>query len=107
MTSYDGGNMIPVESSMELILVTIFADGKLCKEIKLGDLIADVKTLRENMGNYDWGRVIGFDENGLIKIKVGENELALIDPKSGKKISQVKKEGKELDELRPPQIRLR
>lgn len=94
-TSYDGMNLIPTDSPKDLVLVTIFTNGKISKEFKLMDLIPDVTILRENMSRYDWGGVIGFDDNGTLKVRIGRDQLVVIDPSTGTKISQEKKEGLE------------
>ena len=93
VTSYDGMNLIPTDSPKDLVLVTIFTNGKISKEFKLMDLIPDVSILSENMNHYDWGGVVGFDDNGTLKVRIGRDQLVVIDPKNGTRINQEKKEG--------------
>lgn len=66
-TVYDGLNLIPLDSSPEFVLVTLWTSGKKSGEIKLSQIAPSLSILRRTISHLDWGTVVGFnDKNELV-----------------------------------------
>lgn len=66
---YGGGNLIPVDYDEGLILITLFRNGKVIKEIKLNEIISSKTQLEATSSHYYWGDALGFVDSTKFEIK--------------------------------------
>jgi hypothetical protein len=64
---YEGLNLIPIDSSPNLVLITLWSRGEKVGEVRLRAIAASASALRKTASHYEWGVVKGFsDQNQLI-----------------------------------------
>ncbi len=60
VAAYDGLNLIPKDYSPDMVMISIFEEGKLVREVKLKELFRSLESLEETASHYNWGRVFSF-----------------------------------------------
>lgn len=66
---YGGGNLVPIDASDELILLTFYRNGELIKEIKFNEIIDDRSQLVATASHLYWGNPIGFVKPNKFQVK--------------------------------------
>jgi hypothetical protein len=64
---YSGLNLIPLDSTLDFVLVTLWTRGEKSGEVTLRELVASMSVVPRTVSHLYWGRVNGFaDNNELI-----------------------------------------
>lgn len=79
---YDG-YMIPLGYDKKMTLLTFLKDGKIIREVSVGEIISDPKILVRTVSNYEWGEVEGFNEDGIFRLRLNGQKILLFDPETG------------------------
>lgn len=82
------GSLAPEALRAAVVLDFHHRDGQ-SKKITLGQLVKDPKKLKATdfNGFYNWGHILGFDENNRLVVDTFERHRLLIDPQSGQVLS--------------------
>lgn len=72
---YGGGNLIPIEYDGNLVLVTLFRNGKSIREIKIGDVISNKAQMELTSSHYYWGDAMGFVGSKRFDIKRADGRI--------------------------------
>ncbi len=83
VTGYDGLNLIPLDYTMRLVLITFWKKGDKIKEITVGDLFPDTRILQKTASHYHWGYIYGIDRDGCLQVKRCDGLEILFDVKTG------------------------
>jgi len=57
VSGYNGLNLVPLDISNDKIMITIWKNGVMHKEIKFGQLIRDMRKLERTSSHYHWGSI--------------------------------------------------
>ncbi len=85
VTGYDGLNLIPLEYTRELVLITFWRKHKKIKEITVGDLFPDTGILQRTASHYHWGTIQGIDKDGHLQVERCDGTRFLFDIKTGER----------------------
>ncbi len=66
---YDGLNLIPLDSSPDLVLVTFWSSGEKTREVTLREIVPNQAVLRATVSHYEWGIVKGFDDKNELVVE--------------------------------------
>jgi hypothetical protein len=75
VTGYDGLNLIPVDYTTNLVLITFWHRDQKIREVTVGDLFPDTKALRRTVWHYNWGGIVGIQEGKLIVRRCDKKEV--------------------------------
>jgi hypothetical protein len=89
VTGYDDLDLIPLDYTKDLVLITFWRRDKKIKDITVGDLFPDTKVLRRTASHYHWGSLKTITETTLT-VKLCDNSKVIFDIATGKQISPVK-----------------
>jgi len=85
VTGYDGLNLIPLDYTKNLVLITFWKKGNKNKDITVGDLFSDTRILQRTVSHYQWGYIYGIDRNGFLHVKRCDGLEILFDVRTGAK----------------------
>jgi hypothetical protein len=74
----------PLDASPETVVLTIWKNGKVRLQIKLGQVLKSLKSLRRTASHYAWRENMGFAYNDRFWIKTVEGKTVYINPEDGK-----------------------
>ena len=83
VTEYDGLNLIPIDFSDDLVLLTFWREGSKIREVRVKDLFPDHSLLRRTVSHYTWGEVEGIDEHGRLRVRRIDGTTLLFDVTTG------------------------
>lgn len=66
---YDGLNLIPIDSSPDFVLVTMWSKGKRVGEIPLKAIVPSASALPKTASHYEWGVVEGFNDKDELVVE--------------------------------------
>jgi hypothetical protein len=81
VSGYGGLNLIPLDTKPSQVMLTIFKNGELHKEITLGALISNMKSLEKTSSHLNWGYINSVN-NYSIELKTVEGR-AIVSLESG------------------------
>lgn len=90
---YDGMNLIPVDYTADMVMITFVREGTVIREVKLKNLITDFRKLVRTVSHYYWGSFDGFDKSGNFAVTTVENKTVRFDITTGELAK--KKEGQD------------
>jgi hypothetical protein len=85
VTGYDGLNLIPLDYTKKLVLITFWEKGNKIMEITVGDLFPDTRVLQRTASHYQWGYIYGIDRDGFLHVKKCDGLEILLDVRTGAK----------------------
>ncbi len=85
VTGYDGLNLIPLDYSKKLVLITFWKKGNKIKEITVEDIFPDTRILQRTASHYNWGYMSGIDQDGFLQVKRCDGRVFLFDVRTGAK----------------------
>jgi hypothetical protein len=80
---YPGLNLLDLDASENTIVLTIWKQGTKHVEIRLGQVLHSLVSLRRTVSHFYWGRNLGFTKNGAFEIETIENAHIFVDPETG------------------------
>lgn len=83
ITEYDGLNLIPVDFSDDLVLLTFWRQGKKIREVTVRDLFPDRQGLVRTVSHYAWRLTIDFDASGRLRVSRIDGKIWLFDVSTG------------------------
>jgi hypothetical protein len=83
VTQYDGLNLIPVDFTDNLALLTFWREGNKIREVTVGDLFPDHKGLVRTVSHYAWCLTIDFDAKGRLRVLRLDGTTWLFDVTTG------------------------
>jgi hypothetical protein len=83
VTEYDGLNLIPVDFTDDLVLLTFWRQGKKVREVTVRDLFPDRKGLVRTVSHYAWRQSIDFDASGRLRVSRMDGKIWLFDVSTG------------------------
>jgi hypothetical protein len=85
VTGYDGLNLIPLDCTKKLVLITFWRKGNKVKEVTVGDLFPDTRILQRTVSHYQWGTIDGIDRDGFLQVRRCDGTKFLFDVRTGAK----------------------
>ena len=76
---YGGGNLIPLDASSDLVLLKLYCDGKLFREVRLSEIIDDMSQLIATASHFYWGDAIGFVESNKFVVRRTDGKVFVLD----------------------------
>ncbi len=89
VTGYDGLNLIPLDYTKKLVLITFWEKGNKIKEITVGDFFPDTRILQRTASHYQWGYIYGIDRDGFLQVKRCNGLVFLFNVRTGEKKERV------------------
>jgi len=86
VTQYNGLNLLPINFSDDLILLTFWREGTRFRDGRVRDFLPDRRTLARTVSHYHWGNVIGIDAQGRLKVERADGKIFLFDVTTGNTI---------------------
>jgi hypothetical protein len=83
VTEYDGLNLIPVNFTDDLALLTFWREGKKIREVTVRDLFPDHKGLVRTASHYAWRLTIELDARGRLRVSQMDGKTVLFDVSTG------------------------
>ncbi len=83
VTGYDGLNLIPLEYTKKLVLITFWMKDKKTREITVGDLFPDTRILQRTVSHYNWGTINGINPDGYLQVRRCDGTRFLFDVRTG------------------------
>lgn len=82
--SFDRGQTVadPKKISEDTALLSFYKEGKLIKEIRFKDLFPNKKIILENGNFFNWGAMIGFNNDGFLEAQI-EGKTVIYDAETG------------------------
>jgi hypothetical protein len=87
VAAYDGHNLIPLNYSPDLVLITFFDRSSPIRRVTLSEILPDLSRLRRTMSHYSWGSFGTLDESGHFVVTTVDNRVLRFDLATGKKAS--------------------
>jgi len=84
VTQYDGLNLIPIDFTDDLVLLTFWREGKKLRDITVRDFVPDHHILRHTASHYHWGIVHDIDPEGRLKVERADGKIFLFCVSTGK-----------------------
>jgi hypothetical protein len=75
VTGYDGLNLIPVNYTTNLVLITFWKKEQKIRDVTVGDLFPNTKVLVRTVSHYRWGGIQGITNNTLIVRRCDKKEV--------------------------------
>jgi hypothetical protein len=83
VAGYDGMNLLPLDYSPDMVILTFYRRGAPVAEVTLDDVIDDFAALERTVSHYNWGHYLGFDEAGRYVIETVEGRRIAFDARTG------------------------
>jgi hypothetical protein len=83
VTEYDGFNLIPVNFTDDLALLTFWREGKKIREVTVRDLFPDHQGLVRTVSHYAWRLTIDFDARGGLRVSRMDGKTLVFDITTG------------------------
>jgi hypothetical protein len=83
ITEYDGMNLIPINFTDDLVLLTFWREGKKIREITVKDLFPDHSKLLRTVSHYVWRTTIKFDGQGRLNVSRIDGKMLIFDVPTG------------------------
>lgn len=80
---YSGQNLIPQDYSPDMVMISIFDQGRLTHEIRLNSMITDFGALHKTVSHYYWGSCKGLAPDGTLQVETVEHKALSIDLVTG------------------------
>ncbi len=75
ITGYNGLNLIPLDYTTNLVLITFWHRDRKIREVTVGDLFPNTHILRRTVSHYDWGHIQGIEDNILLVERCDRKKL--------------------------------
>lgn len=86
VTGYGGVNLLPLDYSPDLEILTFFKRGVYVKSVTLKEIFDDLSVLRRTVSHYHWGAYLGFDAEGRYLIETVDGRRIAYDVVTGKPV---------------------
>ncbi len=83
VAGYDGMNLLPLDYSPDLVILTFYRRGKPVATVTLDEVIDDFAALERTVSHYNWGHYLGFDDAGRYVIETVEGHRIAFDVRTG------------------------
>jgi hypothetical protein len=83
VTEHDGLNLIPVDFTDDLALLTFWREGKKIREVTVRDLFPDHKGLVRTASHYAWRLTIDLNAKGRLRISLIDGKILFFDVSTG------------------------
>jgi hypothetical protein len=83
VTEHDGLNLIPVDFTDDLALLTFWCEGKKIREVTVRDLFPDHKGLVRTASHYAWRLTIDLNAKGRLRISLIDGKILFFDVSTG------------------------
>jgi hypothetical protein len=83
ITEYDGMNLIPINFTDDLVLLTFWREGEKIREITVKDLFPDHSKLLRTVSPYAWRTTIKFDGQGRLNVSRIDGKMLIFDVPAG------------------------
>jgi hypothetical protein len=83
VAGYDGMNLLPLDYSPDLVVLTFYRRGAFIAEVTLDQVIDDFAALERTVSHYNWGYYLGFDQAGRYVIETVEGRRIAFDAATG------------------------
>jgi hypothetical protein len=77
-------NLIPTNSTDDLVLFTFWAEGQKLRDVTLKEFVPDRRFLQQTASHYYWGIVHGIDAQGHLKVERADKKIFLFEVTTGK-----------------------
>jgi hypothetical protein len=83
VAGYDGMNLLPLDYSPDLVVLTFYHRGTPIAEVTLDQVIDDFGALERTVSHYNWGHYLGFDQAGRYVIETVDGRRIAFDATTG------------------------
>ena len=77
VSSYGGLNLVPIDAKPTLVMLSIYKNGKLHKEITLSEIIKNMSSLERTASHFNWGGISSIN-NSDIALKTVEGRVIVL-----------------------------
>jgi hypothetical protein len=84
VTQYDGLNLLPIDFSDDLVLLTFWREGRRFRDVRVRDFLPDHEVRERTVSHYHWGIVHGIDAQGRLKVERADGKIFFFDVTTGK-----------------------
>jgi len=67
-TGYEGLNLIPLDYSPDMVLITFWEQGKKLRSVSLKDVVPNKAVLERTVSHYHWGTIDGVNERNQLVV---------------------------------------
>jgi hypothetical protein len=71
---HPGNNLLPLDADEDTVIVSLYRDGALIREVKLGEILP-MASLRRTISHEEWGTHVGFDPEGRYVVETEDKRL--------------------------------
>lgn len=83
VTGYDGMNLIPLNFTDDLVLLTFWKKGKEMRKVTLKEIVPSKSILTRTVSHYHWGTIDGINDRGSLVVKRSDGKTLLFDVTTG------------------------
>jgi hypothetical protein len=84
VTVYDGLNLLPLDHTPELVLLTFWREGREIAKVTVKDIAPSRSSLRRTISHYHWGDILGLDDSGELRIRTAGGSEVRYDLEGGR-----------------------
>jgi hypothetical protein len=86
VTGWDGMNLLPKNADARFVMISFWRDGKPLRDVRLGELIHDLKSLQRTVSHLRWGDYGGIGPDGRYRVTTVEKRTLEFDPATGQEL---------------------
>lgn len=83
VTGYAGMNLIPVNYTDDLVLLTFWEKGKKIRKVTLKEIVPSKSILTRTVSHYHWGTIDGINDKGSLVVNRSDGKILLFDVTTG------------------------
>jgi len=72
VVGHPGENLLPLEHDPQVVILAIYREGTLTRQIRLSELVPDQSRLQRTVSHYHWGSYLGFGEPGSFLLQTAD-----------------------------------
>ncbi|HEX5036097.1 MAG TPA: hypothetical protein VFX30_02960 [bacterium] len=86
VTGYDGLNLLPLDYKKDEVMLSFYDRGKLIRQVRLNEMIADFSKLEKTASHYQWGKLLGLNADDHLTVELADKRWLLYNVKTGQLI---------------------
>lgn len=83
VTGYDGMNLIPIDYTDDLVLLTFWDKGREIRKVTLKEIVPSKAILTRTVSHYHWGTIVEINESGSLAVNRSDGKTLLFDVTTG------------------------
>lgn len=83
VTQYDGMNLIPIDFTHDLVLLTFWRERRKLRDVRVRDFVPEHYTLEQTASRYYWGQGRRHYGQGRLKVERADGKIIFFDVSTG------------------------